>query len=238
MKHGLVVALLVSAATFATGCFEEEDSCNIHTPGIYVEYEVTERNGNAYAEVVFWTGDEPGGTYLELGACGDAVSVNGTKLSESGSNPTVYRATIDIAETYNIVFDRPNEGSYSSVITTMPEPVDILTPSGDSLARDEAFDITWESNSTGQINLLVSSDCFWDYPSSLGDQVTDNGTHTVNAQIFDVKESEAGSTCTATIELTRETDGILSEKLKGTIVGKTMDSTTFTSSPAVDETAQ
>ncbi len=236
MKNKWIVLTLSMAALFATACFEEEDSCNIRTPGIYVEYEVVEEDGSARAQVTFWTGDDPGGTYLELGACGDTISVNGEELSESGSNPTRYRGVIDVADSYEFVFDRPDEGSYASTVTDMPAPVAISAPSGQSIARDESFEVIWDTNGSGQINLLISGDCIHDYPSTLGEAITDNGTHTVAADALEIWSGEEGSTCSATVELTRTTTGDLSPDLKGTIVGKTRDTASFSTTAAAGET--
>ena len=99
---GLGLGLLLAAGASTMGCSSpEEDSCNIKTAGIYVEYEVFEEGPSARTRATFWVGNEPGGTILRLGSCGDAITVNGQTLSEkeSGGDP-YYEATMAAADTY------------------------------------------------------------------------------------------------------------------------------------------
>jgi hypothetical protein len=112
MKVRLSLPILATVAVCTAACFPTEDSCNIKTPGIYVEFDVTETGNNARAKAVFWTGDSAGGTNLEL-TCGDTVIVNGVALEESGSNPIEYTASIDIADQYSFVFEREDEDPYT-----------------------------------------------------------------------------------------------------------------------------
>ena len=237
MKHKLSYLSLGVVLFLAAACFPQEDSCNIKTEGIYVEYEVVETASSAKAEAVFWVGNKPGGTNVRL-TCGDVVLMNGVQLKKSGSNPARYKATVDVADTYAFVFDRKGESPYESTITNMPEPISLLSPKSVDIARDDAFDVTWKDNGTGdKLNLLIESECFWDYPDTLGKSVVDNGHHTVSADAFDLKSGKEAQTCSAKVVLTREAKGRLSPQLKGSIKGKTRASALFTSLPSADALA-
>jgi len=230
----LVIATTLAACALAliTGCHPSEDSCNIKTAGIYVELEAIEEGANATGKATFWVGDDPGGTYLVLGECGDEIAVNGTVLQHKSGNPEYYEASIDPAESYEFVFSRPDEDPYASLVANMRPEVTVLGPSGDTIPRDEEFDITWEDNDTGEIHLYVEGDCIHDYPDVLGDEVADNGSHTVASGGIEAWEGDENESCVAEIELSREVDGTLDSSLKGTIVGKSVGRSSFTSAPA------
>jgi len=221
-------------AALPIGCENpEEDSCNIKTPGIYVEFEATDTGSQVLAAAKFWTGNKPGGTSLFLGNC-DKISVNGTEMREGGSGQNVYRATIGTADTYDFVFDRIDDGDTFNSTTTTPEAVTISAlVSSDEIARDEAFDITWDTNGSGNINLIVEGDCIDDYPKINGGNVSDTGSHTVNAgEITPKFQSDVDKTCTGSVTLTRQKDGTLDPALKGTIRGYAAGKTSFKSTPA------
>jgi hypothetical protein len=224
--------VVAGSSMVAMGCTSpEEDSCNIKTAGVYVEYEVFEEGDSARTRATFWTGDEPGGTHLSLGECGDTITVNGQTLgSRSGSGITYYESTMAAAESYDFVFSRPDEDPYTSSVSPRT-PVVATGPSGTSISRTEAFDVTWEAD-TGSIDLFIEGDCIDDYPNINGDSVADNGLYTVNAGEIEPKfESDATESCTATVKLTRENSGNLSPSLKGTIKGSAIGRTSFTSTP-------
>ncbi len=232
----LILGTIAAVMVLAMGCYPEEDSCNILTDGIYVEYQVMEQNDAASARATFWVGDSPGGTYLTLGSCGDEISVNGVELNKTGSNPEYYEAGVEVADTYDFTFNRPEYGEFVSSITAMPAEVEITSISGDEIARDEEFQITWMDNSDGEIDLLISGDCIEDYPNLMGDDIADTGSHTVGAGAIEVNDNDVGESCAAEVRLTRESSGTLAAELKGTIKGFTRDVDSFTSTPAADET--
>jgi hypothetical protein len=150
-------------------------------------------------------------------------------LQHKSSTPAdYYQASITLAESYEFVFTRPDEDPYASVITTMPPEVSISAPDGETIAQDQDFDILWDSDGSGEIHLLIDGDCIWDYPDVLGDDIPDNGSHTVSAGGIDPQDEDDPDTCVAEIELTRETTGTLDTSLKGTIEGKSRDRTSFT----------
>lgn len=230
MKRALGIGLgLVIMVGAGMGCTTpEEDSCNIKTPGIYVEYEVLESGTSAHVKATFWVGDAPGGTVLTLGSCGDSIAVNGQSLSEDGNS---YEATLNASDNYEFVFSRTDEEPYVSNVGAPPQVV-VTAPTGEAISRTQGFDVTWEANATGSVNLLIDGDCIKDYPSVMGDSVPDNGLHTVNAGAIEpFVQSDATETCTATVELTRENGGSLSPSLKGTIKGESVGRTTFSSTP-------
>jgi len=233
-KKLFVGALLALGALAAAGCFPQEDSCNIKTPGIYPQFEVVEEGDAATARAVFWTGDGPNGTSLVLGSCGDAIAVNGVTLQGNNSNPVEYSATLDLATTYDFVFSRPDEGDYTSTVTDLRPEVIVLGPDGEEIPRDQEFDVTWEDNDGGDIDLLISGECFTDYPETLGDAVPDTGSYTVPANGIEAWSGDESESCTAEVTLSRTVTGDLDPVFEGQgeIYGRTMDRTTFTSTPA------
>jgi hypothetical protein len=231
MKLISLSAILSIFVFTATGCFEEEDSCNIKTPGIYVEYQITEKASETKAKVTFWTGDDPGGTYLKLGSCGDAIYVNGKKLSIKGSNPKYYEAVVPEVDSYEFSFERPDEDAYVSIIDNIPEIPEIEAPNKVDVSRAEDMEIVWDENGTSKINLEISGECIDDFPRINGEKVTDDGTYTVNGDSIEPYTSSSDETCSATVVLTRSSTGDLNENLKGTIKGYAVDSSTFTTTP-------
>jgi len=225
--------VVAGSSMVAMGCTSpEEDSCNIKTAGVYVQYEVVEEGNSAHAMATFWVGDSPGGTFLTLGSCGDTITVNGQSLSKNTSNVDhdYYEATMAPADSYDFVFSRQDEDPYTSSVSPRT-PVVVTSPSGASISRTEAFDVTWEADS-GSIDLLIEGKCIKDFPSINGDSVPDNGTYTVNAGgIEPFVSSDATESCTANVELTRENSGNLSPSLKGSIKGSAVGRTSFTSTP-------
>lgn len=224
--------LLIGSAA-VVGCSQqpEEDSCNIKTAGIYVQYEVTEAGNSATARATFWVGDAPGGTFLTLGSCGDDIKINGQAMShDSNSDHDYYETTLAPADSYDFVFTRAGEDPYSSVVST-PAAVNVTGPSG-SISRADAFDVTWENNSSGAIDLLIEGDCIKDFPEINGKAVADTGSYTVNAgDIEPFVSSDADKSCTANVSLKRGADGALDPHLKGTIQGYSAGYTSFTSTP-------
>jgi len=227
----MVLFLAALCVALVAGCHPQEDSCNVKTAGIYFQYEAVEEGGGALGRATLWVGDKPGGTNLVLGDCGDEVAVNGVKLKEKGSNPKYYEAAVPVADVYEFVFTREDEDPYVSVVDEMRPPVLDVAPSGGSISRLDPFDVTWENNDGGQIHLLISGSCIWDYPNTLGDKVADNGSHTVPAEGLDATSAGESESCTAEIELTRETTGSLDPALKGTIKGQSVGRSSFTTTP-------
>jgi len=231
------LAFALSAAAAVGACNPSEDSENIATAGIYVEYEVVEQGlaTEATARATFWVGDDPGGTYLELTG-GDEIEVDGVELVDQGGNPKRYEAQVPVkgaGELYEFVFTRPDEGPYSSLVSTRPQ-VDLTAPDGETYSReDDSFDVEWDDNDdTGDpIELLVEGDCIDDYPQIGGDDVDDSGSYSVAAGDLEEALGEEGETCEVTVTLERASEGTLSLDLKGTIEGFTTDAATFTSEP-------
>ena len=237
MKYAFLPLLPLSLLWIAAvGCSNpEEDSCNIKTPGMFVEYEVVNSGGTTVdATAKFWVGNKAGGTSLFLGSC-DAITINGAKMVVKGSGQNVYRATINLSDNYDFVLAREDEDPYSSTVTTPELPVLTAPVPTDSFLRDEGFDITWVAGS-GNINLLVKGSCTKSFPSVGGENVPDNGTYSVAAgKIQSFTSSETKETCTANVTLTRTNAGTLSSQLKGKIHGKSKGATSFKSLPAQEE---
>lgn len=231
-RIALLPLFMLSTVGFLGCTSPEEDSCNIKTAGIYVEYEVVHQGNSAKAKATFWVGDKPGGTFLTLGSCGDGITVNGQAMSKNTSDidHDYYEANLSQTDSYTFVFTREDEDPYSSTVSP-PPAVNVTGPSGGDIPRTEAFDVTWEAGS-GNIKLLIDGDCIKDYPSVLGDDVPDNGSHAVAAGAIEpFVSSDADKSCTATVELTRSNGGSLSPSLKGTIKAESVGTTSFTSTP-------
>ncbi|MBN2340876.1 MAG: hypothetical protein JXX29_17470 [Deltaproteobacteria bacterium] len=228
MKH--VCFFLVLSSITAIGCFEEEDSCNVRTPGIYVEYEVSEQGENAAVQATFWVGDDPGGTYLELGACGDTISVNGTKLHESGGNPTRYTGNVSATGEYEFVLNRPEEGAYSSVAYS-DGPLLMTAPVGSPISRDDDIMVEWSDPSSGQIHLSLQSSCF----ESVYEIVTNDGEYVIAAEALQMYPYYCTQICTAHVDLIRYFYGDISPSLKGTLRGDVRAASYFDSTPATGE---
>ncbi len=232
-KIALACTILMGSAVMLGCQAPEEDSCNIKTPGVFVEYEVHEEGGSAATRATFWVGDKPGGTFLSFGSCGDSIAVNGKTLTKvSAGDHDAYETSMTAVDSYEFIFSRDGETPYSSAVAPR-NPVAITAPAGNaSVSRAAAFDITWDANDSGSLNLLVSGDCIKDFPSTLGESVTDNGTYAVNANgIEPFVSSDSGKSCTATLELNRQNTGTLSSSLKGTIEGNSLAHASFTSAP-------
>lgn len=230
-KRMMFLSLAAMIAALVAGCFPQEDSCNVKTAGIYFEYQVVEEGGDAVGKATLWVGDSPGGTNLVLGECGDALAINGVTMTEKGGNPKYYEAAIEPADTYEFVFTREDEEPYTSQVTDMRPAVLNVGPDGGSISRAEPFDVTWDDNDGGQIKLLISGTCIWDYPDTLGEEVADNGLHAVPADGIEATSSGESESCTAEIELTREVNGTLDTALKGTIKGQSVGRASFTTTP-------
>lgn len=212
------------------GCYEEEDSCNIKTGGIYVEYTVNENNAEAVAQAVFWVGDEPGGTNLELGVCGDRVEVNGHRLTEYEDRPTRYAAFIPVAEKYEFTFIRPDEPPHVSVAEQIPEPVHFIAPDGIDAPRDQPLEIRWENNWSGAATLEINGSCIYRHVET----VTDNGEHTLAANRLAAKNEVITPDCVAGITLARYFHGRISPNLKGSVSGMVLSSTYCNSTSSID----
>lgn len=231
MRKRIVNLVVFPAAVLAAGCFPEEDSCNIKTDGIYAEYEVVRSADSVSARATFWTGERAGGTYLTLGECGDRVSVNGVRLSETGTNPKYYHAAVPVADSYEFVFSREDEDPYVSTAGT-PEVVDITSPrGGESFSRTDVLDIAWEDNAEGEIELTIEGDCIHDYPTVGGADIADNGSYQVPAGAIESWTDRDDDTCDAAIMLRRVRAGSLDPDLKGKIYGVSLDEVFFDSRP-------
>ena len=228
-KYSMALVALAASLPLTAGCFPVEDSCNIKTDGLYLQLETIEENGSVEAQAIFWVGNAPGGTYLELGDCGDGIEVNGSVMTASPGydNPEVYVAAIDVAETYDFTLRRPDEDPYVSSVTNARAPVNVNGPSDQTISRAEAFDVTWESNDAGDARVSVGGACFFDYSES----VQDDGTHTVAGGSLDSTDAEAGETCNATVLVERVTAGSMATGLSGSISAVVRGRTTFSSAP-------
>lgn len=232
MKRVALLSMLFVPATMMLGCIIQptEDSCNIKTPGIFTEYNVSRSGNDVLVQAKFWVGNRPGGTVLNFGQCKDRIEVNGKVLTEVGNS---YEAKLQQAEEYVFTFIREGEDPYVSRIS-LPPAVNITAPAaGETITRDKGFDIAWDNNNAGgNLNLEVDGDCIRPYPSVNGEEKPDNGVHSVPPNGIEATETGKDKTCEATIELTRTSGGELDSRLKGSIKAETSASMKFNSAPA------
>jgi hypothetical protein len=238
MRNGSRAALsaaFVLGAAAALGCLPTEDSCDIETPDIEIELAAIEEGGAAVGEAIFRTGDV---SSIALGDCGDRITVNGERMRVlSGSaKPLVYAASIEAAEEYTFVFSRPDEEDYVSTVAGLRPEVTVTAPAaGSVITRDSGFDIAWDDNDDGEINLVIAGECIRTYPDADGELVADDGADAVPANGLawsGMEGTEAPTTCDAEVVLTRSVDGTLDAALTGSIHGWTAGRTVFTSAPA------
>ena len=231
-KTIIVGALLVLGAVAATGCLPPEDSCDLKTQGIKVEFAAMEEAGAATGQAIFWT-DE--GRAIVLGDCGDNITVNGTELQvvNATASPVVYSAATEATGEYSFVFSRPDEGDYTSTVSGLRPEVTVTAPvEGAETPRDADLIVEWNDNNDGagsdEIELLVTGDCItFDYDATW----TDSGSGTIPANSLDVDGDT--TTCEAALVLTRKVSGTLDSGLNqvGSIEGWSMGRTTFTTIP-------
>ena len=228
-KYLMATVALAASLPLTSGCFPAEDSCNIKTGGLYLQLETIEEDGAVEAQAIFWVGDRPGGTYLELGDCGDEISVNGAVMSASPGydNPEVYVANIDVAESYEFTLSRPDEDPYVSTVSNTRQAVTVTGPIDASISRAEGFDVTWDDNDGGEAEVSIDGDCFFSYSET----VLDNGSHTVAADSLSATDSDAAETCSGTIFVERSTSGTMASGLAGTVDALVRDRTVFSSTP-------
>lgn len=229
MRTVAVALMLCAGALGLLGC-NVESSCNILTAGLYFDLSVTLIDGQAVAVAALWVGGEPRGTSVEL-ECGDQITVNGTVLHRKQGIFVYYEATLAPADTYEFVVTREGEDPHTNTVQT-PPAVTILTPAdAEEISRQDAFDITWEDNGTGEsIDLIVGGNCI----SDIADQVADNGLYTVNAGLLDVPENQEQpppDECDMLIALTRHQDGTIDPTLTGRIRGFSTDNVNVWSLP-------
>lgn len=226
MNTRTILVLLVVSAVAVVGC-PRENSCNILTDGIYCAFRVVEQDGQATVSATFTVGSLLG-TELALGAeCGDDITVNGVALQQRGGALVYYQAVLDVADSYEFVFTRGEEETYTSTVTA-PPPVTITAPvDGTQISRAAAFDITWEDNyaESPGIALFIGGDCIQEVLRDIGD----NGLYTINAE--ELEEVGEDTTCDVDLILSRVVDGTLDAGLKGFVRATSTDRIWFTSTP-------
>jgi hypothetical protein len=234
MRNGLCAAVVLCAAA-TPACAAVEDSCDLATDEIEVELAVIQENGAATGEAIFRTDDVAS---IALGDCGDKMTVNGAVLRvlDGAASPLVYAASLEVADEYDFVFSRPDEDDYVSTVSDMRPEVTITAPAaGSIITRDLGFDVAWDANDGGEVNLLVDGSCIRSYPDADGELVSDDGADTIPAGAIlwsGVEGTEDPTSCSAEVVLTRSVDGVLDEALTGMIYGWTAGRTAFTSAPA------
>lgn len=229
MKNPTQLLLMLGLTALGTGCFPEEDSCNVKTDGIYVEYELIQTSSAAEAKVTFWVGDSAGGTYLVLGDCGDELRVNGQRLAEADGNPVTYIGELDKAAEYAFEFSRADEGTYrSTVAAPAPMILEQAPKATQAVSRQEDILVRWEeAQSAADIILEVEGECLYD----LAVTTNDDGSYIIEAGELEPWDDEEETTCDATLRLSRAVEGELDPDLKGTIRAESEATRSFRSTP-------
>ena len=228
-KYVLTTVALALSLPITTGCFPVEDSCNIKTDGLYLELDAVEENGSVEAQAIFWVGDNAGGTYLELGDCGDEIAVNGKVMTASPGydNPEVYVASLEPSDSYDFVLSRPDEDPYTSTVSNAREAVTVTAPSDATVSRAEALDVTWDNNDTGDVRVSVSGSCIFSHSET----VQDDGTHTIASGSLDATDEDAGESCNAKVIVDRTTAGSMASGLSGSIQAVARGGSDFITAP-------
>ena len=228
-RYLICAGALLASLPFSTGCFPVEDSCNIKTDGLYLQLEAIEEDGNVEAQAIFWVGSGPGGTYLELGDCGDSISVNGQTMNASPGfdNPEIYVASIEPAASYSFELVRPDEDPYVSTVSNSRAAVTVTAPNDVTVSRAEALEVVWENNDAGEAEVTVSGACFYGF----SDNVQDDGAFSVAPGSLDATDDEAMETCNATVVVDRVSPGAMANGLDGDIRAVSRGRGEFTSTP-------
>ncbi len=228
-KYVFTTVALALSLPLTTGCFPVEDSCNIKTDGLYLQLEAIEENGSVEAQAIFWVGDNAGGTYLELGDCGDEIAVNGKVMTASPGydNPEVYVASLEPSDTYDFVLSRPEEDPYTSTVSNARPAVNVTGPNDSTLSRANAFDVSWEDNDGGDARVSVSGSCIFGYSET----VQDDGSHTVAAGSLDATDEDAGESCNAKVIVDRATAGSMAPAVTGSIQAISRGTSSFITAP-------
>jgi len=224
--RSLMLVILLASACFMPAC-PRENSCNVLTPGLFCNFDVSEEDGIALAKAVFSIGG-PAGTELSLGAeCGDEITVNGVPLMQTVGLFVYYQAEIPLADTYEFVFTRGEDETYTCTVSPPPEMTITAPAEATVLSRLQPFDIMWDANYQGSpgVNIAITLPCgAW-----FGTTAVDNGLYTVNAGTLQGQDET--TTCDAQISLSRVVQGQMDAGLEGVITARTIDRTWFTSAP-------
>lgn len=227
MKTRSLVSVILLAVVFFLPACPRENSCNVLTPGLYCKFDVKEEDGVALATAVFSIGG-PAGTELSLGAgCGDEIAVNGVPLMQTVGLFVYYRAEIALADTYEFVFTRGGDETYTCTVSPPPEMIVTAPAEATVLSRLQPFDITWDANYEGSpgVNIAITLPCgAW-----FGTTAVDNGLYTVNAGVL--QGQDGTTTCDGQISLSRVVQGQMDAGLDGIVTARTVDRTWFTSTP-------
>jgi len=228
-KYVFTTVALALSLPLTTGCFPVEDSCNIKTDGLYLQLEAIEENGSVEAQAIFWVGANAGGTYLELGDCGDEIAVNGKVMTASPGydNPEVYVASLEPSDSYDFVLSRPDEDPYTSSVSNAREAVTVTGPSDSTLSRTEAFNVAWNNNDSGEVQVSVSGSCIFSYSET----VQDDGSHTVASGNLDATDEDAGESCNAKVIVDRSTAGSMAPGVAGSIETISRGASNFVTAP-------
>ncbi len=230
----LGLAAWLAVVLCSTGCepgaSHYVESADIRTGGLWVDYEIEEvvdddGDFSVLARARFSVAG-PLGTRVLLTE-GDAVEVNGVPMENvPGAIWPRYEAAIDMADTYEFVFTRPDEGSYVSN-GTPPPVVNMSAPDpGETYSRSEPLSVAWENNNAGgTITVRVG-------PNTDGyvQQADDNGAYTVPASPL-VWVDAGQLTFDAFVRLRRSNTGTMDSGLSGKLTMYNRRTVTFRSVP-------
>ena len=212
--------LLIAASLILLGGCESVDSDDILTGGIFASLSAVAKNASA-TEVTarLKVGGATSNTYLDLSASDTLEgTVDGvTKTLARGADPfgsVWYDADFSGAAEdmeVGISFIRGGDATSDQSATrsraTLPAPFELTAPDSATELSRSADDlvITWDVFGKGEdLSLSVTGDCVsWDISE---EDIADTGSFTVTAGLL-VPDEDDGSSCLATVTLTRTREG-------------------------------
>lgn len=149
---------MLSLVITALSSCAKVDSTQVKSGGIFATFHVTgDSSAGAVCEAVFQVGDVTG-TFMSL-AGGDQVTCDGKPMTRTEFLGTVtYSVSVDydLAKTYTLLFQRPNEPDYKADMT-LPDPVSITWPRpADRVSGGSGVELKWALGATTTYDLSVA----------------------------------------------------------------------------------
>jgi hypothetical protein len=226
--------MVLGLVATAFGCSESVESTDVKTTGIYPVITVTaDGSGSSRVEVRLKVGGSNSNTHLDLTG-GDELTatVDGdTKVLDETSDET-YTASFRVDEEgteFTIAFLREDDDSAPASTVTLPAPFTMsVSPTEASRATDDV-DVAWDPPAGGNIEFSLSGNCI----KSNGDDLPDDGSHTITADSIETFESDKEESCTVSVGLERTQRGNIDPAFTegGRIEALQVRSDSFTSTP-------
>jgi hypothetical protein len=195
----------VLALAIALSACKSTNSENVRTPGIAVDYRVTDNQfGTVSASAVM----KIGSTYIDLSG-GDALYCEGVKMgkAEGGLREVMYAANLNRlvpGDSYEFQLYRPatRETHFSYAIA--PEPVVITAPSsGESVSSRLPLSVVWTAAAQGNMSVHVTGSSVRSQSNNVG---LDRGSYTIPANTLVCEDNLIW--CAGTLTVTRTIVGV------------------------------